>query len=193
MEITATVKPADRGEWRDWLAGNHATESFIWILFDKRDEVPTVTYLDAVEEGICFGWIDGIAKRKNEFETAQRFSPRRPKGNWTELNKERARRLIALGLMTDAGRSTLPDLDLPFEAPERLLNDLQADAEAWSTFCEMPELYRRVRLDNLASVMRTNEAEYTARIDRFLKRTKLGKMVGNWNDGGRLPHCAHDS
>ena len=193
MEITNAIKPADRTEWRAWLEANHTIEPFVWILFDKRDDVPTVTYLDAVEEGICFGWIDGISKRRNETETGQRFSPRRPRGNWTELNRERARRLIAIGLMTDAGRATLPDLDQPFEPPEQLLADLRSDDAAWQQFQQMPELYRRVRMDNLASVLRTNRDEYDRRVVRFLERTAKGKMIGNWNDGGRLPYTADGS
>lgn len=81
---------------------------------DDRADVPTVDYLDAVEEALCFGWIDSFAKRITPIERVQRFSPRRPKSNWTELHKARARRLIALGPMTNAGRATLPDLDAPF-------------------------------------------------------------------------------
>lgn len=187
MEITTTFKAADRAEWRAWLQEYHETEEFIWLLSDKRDEIPTVSYLDAVEEAICFGWIDGIAKRRSELETAQRFTPRRPRSNWTELNRERARRLIALGLMTDAGRATLPDLSAPFSVPDEIIAAIRADAEAWERFRTFPELYRRIRLDNLSSVLRTNREEYERRIARFIERTRRGRMIGNWNDGGRLP------
>lgn len=71
----------------------------------------TLLYLDAVEEALCFGWIDGVKKKVSETEMAQRLSPRGKKSSWTELNKERANRLEKLGLMRDEGRRVLPDRD----------------------------------------------------------------------------------
>ncbi|HRF97451.1 MAG TPA: hypothetical protein PLZ51_19725, partial [Aggregatilineales bacterium] len=86
----------------------------------------------AVEEALCFGWIDGIAKRMDSERTVQRFTPRRAKSNWTELNKERARRLIASGLMTEAGFATLPDLSIEsFKIAPDILNAIQADDQTW--------------------------------------------------------------
>ena len=146
MEVTATVKPSDRAAWRAWLAQNHGTASEIWLVLDDRREEPTVAYLDAVEEAICFGWIDSIQKRISDNERAQRFSPRKRRGKWTELNKERARRLIRLGLMTDAGQATLPDLTIPFTVAEDIEAALQATANAWSHFLAFPDLYRRIRV-----------------------------------------------
>jgi uncharacterized protein YdeI (YjbR/CyaY-like superfamily) len=129
MDITDTTKPRDRQEWRSWLQQNHQILTEIWLLSDvraaspleNRPEEPTVTYLDAVEEAICFGWIDGIQKRYSTHELAQRFTPRKRRSNWTELNKERARRLIRLELMTEAGRATLPDLKIEFMVAEDIM------------------------------------------------------------------------
>lgn len=185
MDITATVKPTDRFEWRAWLEANHAGAREIWLLFDRRADVPGVSYLDAVEEAICFGWIDGIAKLRNEHERAQRFTPRRPRSNWTELNKERARRLIQLGLMTPAGLATLPDLDAPFEVPESILQALRADPEVWERFEALPELYRRIRVGYIAEQER-NRPEFERRLASFIAKTREGKLFGNWTDGGRL-------
>jgi hypothetical protein len=106
-----TLYVTDRHAWREWLAANHAAAKEIWLIaYRRRSDKPSVPYLDAVEEALCFGWIDGIAKKLDAERTAQRFTPRRPKSNWTELNKERARRLIASGQMTAAGMAVLPDL-----------------------------------------------------------------------------------
>jgi hypothetical protein len=121
MEITSTIRVSSRAEWRSWLVANHATETEIWIVSDENSGQPSITYLDSVEEAICFGWIDGIAKSISGTEKAQRFTPRRARSNWTELNKERARRLIRLGLMTDAGTRTLPDLSAKFEIASDIL------------------------------------------------------------------------
>jgi uncharacterized protein YdeI (YjbR/CyaY-like superfamily) len=109
MEIGETLYVTTREEFRTWLAANHAGKSEIWLVnYKKATGKPTIPYVDAVEEAICFGWIDGFEKSMDAERFATRFTPRRPKSNWTETNKERARRMIAEGKMTDAGYAALP-------------------------------------------------------------------------------------
>jgi len=185
MEVRSTLKPRTRAEWRAWLATNHDTAREIWLIADDRPEEPTVAYLDAVEEALCFGWIDSIAKRITSVERAQRFSPRRARSNWTELNKARARRLIALGLMTDAGARTLPDLAQSFIVAPDLLTAIRGEPGAWEHFQTFPDLYVRVRISYIEE-MRKRPDEFTTRLQRFLEKTAVGRMFGNWDDGGRL-------
>jgi uncharacterized protein YdeI (YjbR/CyaY-like superfamily) len=185
MQVTTTFKPKDRTAWRVWLEQHHATADEVWLLLDDRPEEPTVSYLDAVEEAICFGWIDSIQKRYSTYERAQRFTPRKQQSNWTEMNKERARRLIRLGLMTDAGRATLPDLNAQFVVAEDIVDALKAEPNAWSNFLAFPDLYRRVRIGYIEE-MRKNHSEFERRLRNFVKRTAANQMFGNWNDGGRL-------
>jgi uncharacterized protein YdeI (YjbR/CyaY-like superfamily) len=185
MNITNTIELKDRSAWRAWLDKYHQTLTEIWLLSDDRSEEPTLTYLDAVEEAICFGWIDGIQKRFSTYELAQRFTPRKRKSNWTELNKERARRLIRLGLMTEAGSATLPDLNVEFIIAEDILEVLRAKPNVWSNFIEFPDLYRRVRIGYIEE-MRKNSSEFDRRLQNFVSKTANNKMFGNWNDGGRL-------
>ena len=185
MQVTATFKPGDRPAWRAWLERNHRTASEIWLLLDDRPEEPTVSYLDAVEEAICFGWIDGIQKRFSTYERAQRFTPRKPRSNWTELNKERARRLIRLGLMTEAGRATLPDLTAPHTVAADIVAALQAEPDAWPHFLAFPDLYRRVRTGYIEEARR-DRGEFERRLRNFVRKTASNQMFGNWNDGGRL-------
>jgi len=185
MEVTTTVKPTDREGWRTWLAEHHGTATDVWLLLDDRADHPTVTYLDAVEEGLCYGWIDSIQKRVSAHERGQRFSPRRPRSNWTELNKERARRLILLGLMTEAGRATLPDLSVvPALAPD-IEARLCTEPGALERFLAFPELYRRIRLGYVEE-QRRDPAEFERRLGSLVKRTAAGAMFGTWDDGGRL-------
>jgi len=109
MQITKTLYIKNRDEWRQWLSENHATAKEIWLIsYSKDSGKRSILYLHAVEEALCFGWIDGIAKKIDDERLAQRFTPRRPKSNWTELNKERAKRLIQSGKMTEAGLKVLP-------------------------------------------------------------------------------------
>jgi uncharacterized protein YdeI (YjbR/CyaY-like superfamily) len=185
MEVTTTYKAADRREWRSWLERNHQTASEIWLLFDDAVAVSTVSYLDAVEEALCFGWIDGIQKRVSSCERAQRFTPRKKRSHWTELNKERSRRLIRLGLMTEAGLYVLPNLTDPWEVPVDIVKILQAEPIAWKNFQAFPDLYKRVRISYIEEV-RKNPPEFQKRMQNFLAKTALNKLFGNWNDGGRL-------
>ncbi|WP_310481276.1 YdeI/OmpD-associated family protein [Chamaesiphon sp. VAR_48_metabat_403] len=185
MNITNTIKPKNRTQWREWLGEHHQKLTEIWLLSDDRSEEPTVIYLDAVEEAICCGWIDGIQKRFSTHELAQRFTPRKQRSNWTELNKERARRLIRLELMIEAGSATLPDLDVKFIVAEDILAALKNKPAAWANFLEFPDLYLRVRIGYIEE-MRKNPIEFERRLQNFVNKTADDKMFGNWNDGGRL-------
>ena len=99
----------DQETWLFWLRKNHATSSGVWLRIAKKGAiVRSVSYLQAVDAALCFGWIDGFEKGMDAERYATRFTPRRPKSNWTETNKERAKRMIAEGRMTEAGRATLP-------------------------------------------------------------------------------------
>lgn len=93
-----------REQWRTWLAENHAAAKEIWLVFYKRHTGKSgLAYVEAVEEALCFGWIDGIVKRIDGEKHTIRFSPRRKNSIWSELNKQRVGRLIAAGRMTGAG------------------------------------------------------------------------------------------
>jgi uncharacterized protein YdeI (YjbR/CyaY-like superfamily) len=95
---------AGREEWRDWLALHHSSEKEAWlVIYKKNSGKQTISYVDAVEEALCFGWIDSAVKKLDDESHAQKFSPRRPGSNWAESNKQRVRALIASGRMTEAG------------------------------------------------------------------------------------------
>jgi uncharacterized protein YdeI (YjbR/CyaY-like superfamily) len=179
MEITETLHVTDREAWRRWLAQHHATKQEIWLVsYGASTGQPRIPYLAAVEEALCFGWIDGIAKKLDHERTAQRFTPRRPKSNWTELNKERARRLIAQGRMSEAGFATLPDLSPEaFRIADDLIAALQADPQTWHHFERFPDLYKRIRIGYIEE-MRKQPAVFKTRLDNFLKKTRENKMFG---------------
>ncbi len=94
----------DRGNWRAWLAANHATAQEIWLVFFKKHTGRSgLTYIEALEEALCFGWIDGILKRIDDEKHTVRFSPRKKSSIWSERNKERIAGLIKEGRMKEAG------------------------------------------------------------------------------------------
>ncbi len=109
MDIGETLYVTTAAEFRKWLQKNHRSKKEIWLVqYKKTAHKPSLAYTAAVEEAICFGWIDGFEKGMDAERYATRFTPRRPKSNWTETNKQRARELIAAGRMTAAGRASLP-------------------------------------------------------------------------------------
>lgn len=109
MEIGETLYVINREDFRKWLEENHKSKKEIWLVqYKKATRKPSIDYVEAVEEALCFGWIDGLEKSMDTERYALRFSPRRPKSNWTETNKERARRLIAEGKMSESGFAALP-------------------------------------------------------------------------------------
>ena len=109
MQIGETLYVTTSDEFRKWLLTNHQIKKEIWLIqYKKATKKPSIPYVEAVEEAICFGWIDNTEKSMDAERYALRFSPRRPKSNWTNTNKERARKMIAEGRMTPAGRASLP-------------------------------------------------------------------------------------
>ncbi len=179
MDISDTLYVTERGEWRNWLELHHAVRKEIWLVtYSKKSGLPSLPYLHAVEEALCFGWIDGIAKKMDMERSAQRFTPRRPKSNWTELNKERARRLIASGRMTEAGFAALPDLSPEaFRIEPDIIAALQADPQVWSHFCSFPDVYRRIRIGYIEE-MRRQPLEFQKRLANFIAKTRHNKMFG---------------
>lgn len=100
----ATIYAPDRAAWRQWLADNHATSQSVWlIIYRKESGVPSVYYPEAVDEALCFGWIDSKPNKRDEQSFYQYFSVRNPKSNWSRVNKEKIEGLLAAGLMAPAG------------------------------------------------------------------------------------------
>lgn len=179
MEITETLYVKTRAEWRQWLATHHATKREIWLVYYKQSSgKPRIAYNDAVEVALCFGWIDSTQKSLDAERSAQKFSPRKPKSNWSELNKERARQLVANGDMTDAGRVLLPDLSTEsFVIPADILAALKADKEAWTHFQQFSVRYTRIRIGYIEEVRKQPEV-FSKRLAHFVKMTAQNKTYG---------------
>ncbi len=96
---------ADAAAWRAWLTANHANPAGVWLVLAKRHTtVPTaLSYDEAIDEAVCFGWVDGLVGRRDEATYRQRFTPRRPRSKWSASNVDRVLRLSAEGLMHEAG------------------------------------------------------------------------------------------
>jgi uncharacterized protein YdeI (YjbR/CyaY-like superfamily) len=109
MEIGESFSTTDRQQFREWMAENHQIKKEIWlVIYKKSSGKPTISYDEAVEEALCFGWVDGMVKSIDAEKYVRRFTPRRRISNWTEANKAKARRLVQGGKMTEAGKAVLP-------------------------------------------------------------------------------------
>lgn len=186
MEIKNLIGAKTRQELRNWLEENSNTERFCWVIVSMSEQPDVIQYLDAVEEALCFGWIDGIKKKISDTELAQRLSPRNKTSNWTELNKERVRRLDKLGLMKEEGLQILPDMrPETFTIDKDIDTRLKEDEQLYRNYIHFPELYRRIRIDTIQSY-RNDPDTFNKRLNKFIKNTKENKMYGQWNDNGRL-------
>ena len=177
----------NRGEFREWLTENATSLSECWVNVKRGKPVygDVFYYLDAVEEALCFGWIDSTHKEINGVRM-QRFTPRKKNSPWTELNKERVRRLEKLNLMTDAGRAVLPPMGpRSFKVDPDIKAAMKA-ARCWSTFKLFPPLYQRIRAYNVAFYKKRNPEMYEQTLLHLISETKQGRMFGEWNDYGRL-------
>jgi uncharacterized protein YdeI (YjbR/CyaY-like superfamily) len=103
-DTIATFYAKDRPAWRTWLQKNHTTEKSVWLIIYKKDcSIPSVYYKEAVDEALCFGWIDSKPNKRDEVSYYQFFAKRNPKSNWSKVNKLKVEKLIAANLMTEAG------------------------------------------------------------------------------------------
>jgi uncharacterized protein YdeI (YjbR/CyaY-like superfamily) len=102
------ISPRTRSEWRTWLEAHHADRAVVWVVYAKKDSgLPTVGYDAAVEEALCFGWIDGKVNRLDDERFMQRFTPRRAGSTWSRTNKARVAQMVEAGRMTPAGRAVI--------------------------------------------------------------------------------------
>jgi uncharacterized protein YdeI (YjbR/CyaY-like superfamily) len=185
MKIVNELKVKSVKEWNSWLASNHSLKKEVWLVLDQS-KTSSISYIEAVYEAISYGWIDSTAKKLDEIHLAQRFTPRKKNSNWTELNKARARRLIALGKMQPSGFKTLPDLDVSsFKILKEVMTAINKDHEIRKNFDSFPDLYKRVRIGYIQE-FKPNTKEFETRLSNFLKKTKENKLFGNWNDNGLL-------
>ena len=103
-----TFYPTSQQQWRQWLEENHRSKQAVWLVhYKKKSGVPTISWSEAVDEALCFGWIDSVRKTLDNETFIQFFSKRKPNGTWSKVNKEKIRQLVEAGLMTQAGLESI--------------------------------------------------------------------------------------
>ncbi len=183
MEIGEIFYPVDRAVWRTWLASNGSSASEIWVRrFRKATGIRCIGYDDLVEECLCFGWIDGITKKLDEKSYVQRISPRKRNSFLSELNRQRVWKLLAEGLITEAGLAPIADQigspDDPWEIPDWIESRLREDSLVWDAFSNFPPLYRRLKIGWITEAGQLRREEMEKRLAHLIKKTQAGKMYG---------------
>lgn len=179
MEITKTLHVTNPKDWRDWLKKNYKTEKEIWLVYYKKGTgKPRIEYNDAVEEALCFGWIDSIVKTLDEERTVQRFSPRKPKAKYSQANIERLRILVAQKKVLKEVTDTLGNvLNEEFVIPPDILQTIKANKEAWKNFKKFSESYKRIRIAFIDGA-RNRPEEFQKRLQYFIEMTEKNKIFG---------------
>jgi uncharacterized protein YdeI (YjbR/CyaY-like superfamily) len=170
----------NRSEWRAWLMGNYQTKDEIWLVYAKKHTgKPRISYNDAVEEALCFGWIDSTVRTIDQDRFAQRFSVRKSKSNYSQTNKERLKTLIKQGKVLKEVLASLPDIsDNDFEIPRDILEALQSNRQAWKHFQGFSQPYIRIRIAYIDSA-RKRPDEFKKRLANFINKSEKNKQFGH--------------
>lgn len=179
MKLFKTFYAPDRLKWRQWLGRHYRSASEIWLIYYKKASgKPRIAYNDAVEEALCFGWIDGTVRRLDNKRYMQRFSPRNPKSPYSPANRERLKRLIR-------GRKVRKDVLAKFGEPGEeefriasdILSAIKANKRAWKHFQVFSDSYKRIRIGFIEGA-RQRPQEFQKRLRYFIKMTELDRQFG---------------
>ncbi len=183
------VYVTNRDEWRDWLSRHHATEAEVWLIFYKKEtSKPTIPYEAAVEEALCFGWIDSIIKKIDATRYARKFTPRKDKSMWSELNRRRAEKMIKEGRMTDFGLAKIqtarktglwdkdPRPQISLDIPPEFAKALARSKKAKENFDKLAASYRKHYIGWIAVAKRAETRK--RRIEESVALLEKGKKLG---------------
>lgn len=179
MEITQSLYVTTREEWRAWLAEHYRTEVEIWLIYyRKATGKARIPYNTAVEEALCFDWIDSINRGLDDERMAQRFTPRKAKSGYSQTNIERLRRLVPAGKVMPEVEASLDDLlEQEFDYPEDIMAALCANDEAWRNFQSYSGSYQRIRIAYVETG-RNRPGEFEKRLKNLIQKTAQGKQFG---------------
>ena len=175
METFATN---DRNAWRRWLSKHFESAEEVWFVFPLKEAgEESLSYNDAVEEALCFGWIDSTNRKLDDLHCIRRFTPRKKGSSYSQPNIERLIRMDAEGKIHPKVRESVAALlETPFVYPEDILAALRADEEVWAQYETFSEPYRRIRVAYIDAARKRPE-EFEKRLQSFLDKTRKGKKI----------------
>ena len=168
----------NRKDWRKWLETNFETEDDIWLEYPlKKTGKERIIYNDAVEEALCFGWIDSTVKSLNEETTIQRFCKRRRNSTFSQPNIERLKRLFENNLIHNSIKNeVLKIIQQEFVFPKDIITQLKSKKTVWQNYQDFSEPYKRIRIAYIDSA-RKRPDEFDKRLKNFIEKTKNNKQI----------------
>jgi uncharacterized protein YdeI (YjbR/CyaY-like superfamily) len=180
---TLDARTLDR--WRSWLDQHHASETEIWLIFHKQHTgTPSVDYMDALDEALCYGWIDSLIKRIDDDRYARKFTPRKPDSKWSDVNRKRYAELASARRLKPAGKARSPESgsrygakpSVPAETPPSIAKALKASPAAWKFYQTLTPREQRMYFGwiHLAKQPATRERRLAEAIKLLSKKQKIG-------------------
>ena len=183
MELFHT---GERSAWRQYLLEHFDRAEEVWFVFPTKEAgEESLSYNDAVEEALCFGWIDSTNRRLDETHCIRRFTPRKKGSAYSRPNIERLIWLEARGLLHPSIReSVLPIIEAPFVYPEDILESLRQDGTVWENYQRFSEPYKRIRIAYIEAA-RGRPEEFRKRLNSFTEKTRRNKLIMGYGGIGK--------
>jgi len=178
MDNKKTFSATSRKDWRNWLNINFETEKEIWLVFPTKaaNEI-SISYNDAVEEALCFGWIDGQAGKLDDTHQLRRFTPRRDGSRYSQPNIERLIWLDENNMIHPKIEESVQSIiSKPFVFPKDIISALKADKTVWTNYTAFSEPYKRIRVAYIDAA-RKRPDEFNKRLANFISKTKENKLI----------------
>jgi uncharacterized protein YdeI (YjbR/CyaY-like superfamily) len=174
-----TLYVTNRKDWRKWLEKNFEKAKEIWLVYPKKSSgKKRIQYNDAVEEALCFGWIDSIIKSADEENSIQRFTPRNPKSSYSQPNKERVKWLLENGMIHPSLQEKAKEIaSEEFVFPKDIIEEIKKDKVVWKNYIKFSDSYKRIRLAYIDRA-RIHPEEFKKRLNNFIVKTRKNKMIG---------------
>ena len=181
MTTNKTLNIKTRNEWRNWLQKNFNIENEVWLIYPKKATgEQRLQYNDAVEEALCFGWIDSTNKTLDKDHTIQRFTPRKTKSSYSQPNKERMKWLAENNLIHPSFLKTVHEIiSIEYVFPADILDEIKKDKTGWNNYLKFSESYKRIRIAYIDSARKRPE-EFTKRLTNFIQKTHDNKLISGF-------------
>ncbi len=178
MTVQRTLYVTTRKKWRDWLSNNFEKTKEIWLVYPKKNTGEIrILYNDAVEEALCFGWIDSTVRTLDSNHTIQRFTPRNPKSDFSQANKERLKWLYDKNMIHPSLEKNVQSIiNMKFVFPDDIIDTIKRDKTAWFNYQKFSESYKRIRIAYIEGA-RNRPDEFRKRLASFLEKTRENKLI----------------
>lgn len=181
MTTDKTLNIKTRTEWRNWLQQNFNIENEVWLVYAKKSTgEERIQYNDAVEEALCFGWIDSTNKTLDKDHTIQRFTPRQAKSSYSQSNIERLKWLVENNQIHHSFLKTAQKIiSKKYVFPLDILDEIKKDKTVWNNYKDFSDSYKRIRIAYIEEARKRPE-EFSKRLNNFIQKTRDKKLISGF-------------